>query len=45
MERVRKKYFSFLSCSSLQQLSELYKMDLELFDYDISEYKALCQEI
>ena len=42
-EEFRKKYFGQLPCETLNQLTDLYKVDMEMFEYDDSLYRRLCK--
>ena len=41
-DQVRSQYFSNLTCTQLIKLQHIYQMDLDLFDYNIEPFKALC---
>ncbi len=43
-ERLRKKYFGQLDKRTVEVLYHKYKLDHELFDYDIEPYRSLAKD-
>ena len=41
-EDLRQRYFSNLTCTELTKLTQVYRMDLEMFDYSVDEFKVFC---
>ena len=41
-EDLRQRYFSNLTCTELTKLKQVYRMDLEMFDYSVDEFKVFC---
>jgi hypothetical protein len=42
-EDKRKEFYSTIPCQVLEQLIGLYRMDLDMFDYDVQEFRNLCK--
>ena len=43
-ENLNKKYFSHIPCSLLSKLIQMYRMDLEMFDYSVDDFKNFCSK-
>ncbi len=41
---VRKKFYSDIECRQIHRLVSMYKMDLEVFDYDPGPFFELCKK-
>ena len=41
-EDLRQRYFSNVTCTELTKLKQVYRMDLEMFDYSVDEFKVFC---
>lgn len=41
--KVLKKYYTEIKCALLQKIINYYQMDFDLFNYDYSEFYALCK--
>ena len=44
VEDLRRKYFSDVPCSLLSKLIQVYKMDLEMFEYSVEDFKKICSK-
>ena len=44
VEDLRQKYFSDVPCSLLSKLIQVYKMDLEMFEYSVDDFKKTCSK-
>ena len=44
VEDLRRKYFSDVPCSLLSKLIQVYKMDLEMFEYSVDDFKQNCSK-
>ena len=42
IENLRQKYYSNITCTLLTKLTQVYRMDLEMFDYSVDEFKNYC---
>ena len=42
VEDLRHRYFSNITCTQLSKLTQVYRMDLEMFDYSVNEFKRFC---
>ena len=43
-EEKRKEFYSTIPCQILEQLISVYKMDIEMFDYDVTPFKNICDK-
>ena len=41
-EKARTEYYGQVDCKVLQRVIEYYRMDLDMFDYETSEFESLC---
>ena len=44
VEDLRRKYFTDVPCSLLSKLIQVYKMDLEMFEYSVDDFKKNCSK-
>ena len=45
VEDLRQSYFSKITCTELLKLTQIYRMDLEMFDYSVDGFKQFCSNM
>jgi hypothetical protein len=43
-EEKRKEFYSTIPCNVLEQLIAIYRMDLDMFDYDVDSFRQICDK-